>query len=453
MLRRHAGPLAFAVLATGLGAALGLWGWPQPHQAVVLAGLILAANLAALFAVRPTVVDDWTIAAPCVVVQFTAMLMLGRDAATLVGAAAAITCSLSPSHRSHVLRGVRHLVTAAAAMQAAGFLYEMLGGTLGGFTWPFAAVPIAAAVLAYCAVECLGADVVTPLLTKQPVSRTWMKRLLLGYPNYLIAASVAAGFAEVIDHRLWQVVPAAAVPLFFAYRAYGAHLQRLDEQHRRDEVIHALEHGMLVVAADGRITLWGDSLQRMFGCPRVSAIGRNVVEVIPALAKTTVLRAIQDAEATGTARMFPAVAVEPRVLEIRIVPVSGGITLLLQDVTQRAQSEQAIKRSEERLSLAADGANDGLWEWDRRTQADATSPAAGKRWSDCQPRPARVVSRTGWTASILTTSRALKLALDAHTRRAPPIISSHEHRLRHEDGTYRRVLCKRGLGSRRRSAG
>ena len=55
-------------------------------------------------------------------------------------------------------------------------------------------------------------------------------------------------------------------------------------------------------------------------------------------------------------------------LQVRILPVPGGVTLLWHDVTERARAEQALKRSEERLALAAEGANDGLWEWDLRTQ-------------------------------------------------------------------------------------
>ena len=54
--------------------------------------------------------------------------------------------------------------------------------------------------------------------------------------------------------------------------------------------------------------------------------------------------------------------------EVRVVPVDGGATLLWHDITDLAREEETLKRNEQRLALAADGANDGLWEWDLRTR-------------------------------------------------------------------------------------
>ena len=63
-----------------------------------------------------------------------------------------------------------------------------------------------------------------PLLTRQPINRSWPTSILRGGPSYFIGASLAVGLVEVIDHRMWEVVPVAAVPLYFAYRAYCAHV-------------------------------------------------------------------------------------------------------------------------------------------------------------------------------------------------------------------------------------
>ncbi|MCV6636562.1 PAS domain-containing protein [Candidatus Albibeggiatoa sp. nov. NOAA] len=41
-----------------------------------------------------------------------------------------------------------------------------------------------------------------------------------------------------------------------------------------------------------------------------------------------------------------------------------SIVGMVQDISQRKKTEQALKNSEERFSLAMQGANDGLWDWD-----------------------------------------------------------------------------------------
>ena len=77
-----------------------------------------------------------------------------------------------------------------------------------------------------------------------------------------------------------------------------------------------------------------------------------------------------------------------------ILLADAGLTLLWQDVTERTRAEQALKRNEERLALAAEGANDGLWELDVRSQEFYSS----SRWRAMLglPATAGVSSVTEW---------------------------------------------------------
>jgi diguanylate cyclase (GGDEF)-like protein/PAS domain S-box-containing protein len=119
--------------------------------------------------------------------------------------------------------------------------------------------------------------------------------------------------------------------------------------------------------------------------------------------------------------------------------VSGGVTLLWQDNTERAQSERTVRRHEERLALAADGANDGWWEWDLRTKEIYYSG----RWREIvglekQPgigRPEEWLDRVH-PDDVGALNGAIKAHLSGHT---PHL--HHEHRIRHEDGSYRWFLC------------
>ena len=239
---------------------------------------------------------------PSFVVDFSALLLLGPDATMLVAAAGAVVHGLTDSEVPHRLR--RTLFTAAtvvAAAQATGLVHQVSGGTIGNFVWPAQGVPIALAVIAYCVVTSASAELVVPLLTRQPINRSWPASMLRGAPLYLIGASIAVCLVMIVNHRTWEVVPVVVAPLYFVYRAYCAHVIRLDEEHQRRQIDGSLHQGMAVIDSSGVITLWSDGLARMVGCPRERAVGRALAAV-PALGKTSLPRLIADALAGGTAR-------------------------------------------------------------------------------------------------------------------------------------------------------
>jgi diguanylate cyclase (GGDEF)-like protein/PAS domain S-box-containing protein len=441
---RHSAAFAFASIATGAGILLGFQGWPQPDRTLELSGLILAAILTSAFAMRQSTTQDWASMPPSFVIDLTSLLLLGPTATLLVIAAGTITRGLTDSQHAQPRRTLLNAAAVMVSIQAAALAHQILGGTMGHFIWPWQGVPIAAAVVAYCFVKSALADIIVPFCTRQPVDRSWPKSLLQGCPNYCVGASLAVGFVEVIDDRNWQVLLVAAGPLYFAYRAYSAHVNGLEEERRRREVIESLDQGMSVVDSSGRVTLWNDALERILGCPRERALGRSLASAMPVLGKTELPRAITDALTSRSPRTLThlglSAAAGPRILEVKILPVVDGVTLLWHDVTERTRAEHALKRSEERLALAAEGANDGLWEWDLRSQELYFSG----RWKAMigLPAPAGLGRLEEWMDRVHAEDIApLKEALEAHLSGKTDHFQ-HQHRIRHEDGTYRQFLCR-----------
>jgi diguanylate cyclase (GGDEF)-like protein/PAS domain S-box-containing protein len=433
---------------------LGFAGWLPPHRTLEFCGLILAAILTGTLASRRAAAENR--AAPVsFVIDFTSLLLFGPHATMLVAGAGIVTQRLADPERSHPPPQVLvNALTVMAATQAAGLAHRALGGTLGHFIWPSQGVSIAAAIVAYCCVKTISAEVIAPLFTRHPVNRSWPESLLRDCPTCFIGAGIAVGLAEVIDHRTWDVLPIAAVPLYFVYRGYCDYVARLEDERRRREVIESLDQGMCVVDRNSRVTLWNDALERIVGCPRDRAVGLSVAGAVPALGNTTLPRAIHEALKDRTARTlshvsWPSAAGE-RVLQVKILPVAGAVTLLWHDVTERTRAEQALKRSEERLALAAEGANDGLWEWDLRTRQFYCSG----RWRAMigLPPSGGIGRPEEWFDRVHPDDAApLQEALKAHLSGEREHFE-HEHRIRKEDGTYRRVLCRgivaRGAGRR-----
>ncbi len=108
------------------------------------------------------------------------------------------------------------------------------------------------------------------------------------------------------------------------------------------------------------------------------------------------------------------------------------------DVTSRKQVEKALKQSEERWQLALRGNNDGIWDWNIKTN-EAFFSARWKEmlgYEDCE------VSNhlDEWTKRIHPEDIGLvtQLVQDHFAKKTPFYIS--EHRLLCQDGTYKWIL-------------
>jgi len=121
------------------------------------------------------------------------------------------------------------------------------------------------------------------------------------------------------------------------------------------------------------------------------------------------------------------------------------LSVMIRDVSERARAAHALKESEERYALAAEGANDGLWDWDLVGNTIHFSP----RWAGMigyEPKEIGT-SPEEWFGRIHPDDRAL---VEAEVRAHFDGVKDHflsEHRMRHRSGEYRWMLA-RGLAVR-----
>jgi diguanylate cyclase (GGDEF)-like protein/PAS domain S-box-containing protein len=436
------GFLGLAAIAIVVILAPLLAGWTESARMPVLAGLALGAMLTSLLGVERASERDRAVMPPSFIVVFATLLLLGPNVALLAAAAAALTPAFATCRTPR--QALVSLAVAVSATETAALAHAYALTTGIAPVWPWLALPVAAAVVAYYLLQSVLVELAIPLLTKQPIHRAWAKRVGRGCPLYVIGASTAAAVAVLIEQRMWTVLPVVGASLALGYQIYVDYVERLEEGRQRGEVLEFLEQGMSVLDHDGRITLWSDAAERVVGCTRESVLGQLLDDAVPALGRTDLPRVIKETIGDGKTRTIAHLSIPSaagtRLLQVKVIAVPQGVTLLWHDITERTNAEHEMRRSGERLALAAEGANDGLWQWNLETQEFYVS---GRWRAMIGLSPEASTGRPqAWLERVHPEDIAdLRQKLEAHLAGQSDVFQ-HEHRIRHEDGTYRRFLCR-----------
>jgi two-component system, sensor histidine kinase and response regulator len=234
----------------------------------------------------------------------------------------------------------------------------------------------------------------------------------------------------------------------------GQALHRAEQNLRESEArFHALfEHmrsGVCIYEAieDGRDFIIRDlnhSVEYIEGIEASALIGRRLTEAFPGVAECGFLSVFERVWRTGRAEHIPPRLYRDQRLQgwrenfIYRLP-HGEVVAVYDDVTERRTLELALEESRERLELALEGSELGLWDW--RVQTGETqfnerwAAMLGYRLAELEP-----TSMQTWQDLCHPEDLALaKQRLESHFRGEVPYFEC-EFRLRHKDGHWVWIL-------------
>ena len=228
------------------------------------------------------------------------------------------------------------------------------------------------------------------------------------------------------------------------------------ERYRR--LVESSPDGILIVE-DERIAFVNPAAVDLFGANGPDQLlGRSLFDFFHAESHASVREHFLRWRAGGTALTFDTKIVPPDG-RVRDVSVTGAhladegdraVQLVVRDVTEQKDAERALRESEERLTLAVAGAQEGVWDWNLETNAVVYSA----RWkqmlgySDEEIEP----HVSAWERLAHPDDKSRADRANDSVARGERATYEAEFRLRHKDGHYVHVLS-RGFPVRREPGG
>ena len=267
----------------------------------------------------------------------------------------------------------------------------------------------------------------------------WVSRVMqyIGAGFALVAIIVAGRLARDRGHSLEETLSR-----FFSNAEAGY-----------KSLIETATDAIVVFDAADRVLVWNQAAEQMFGYSSREAIGSSFFALAIPDESAGVIRNKFTVPATADPDPDAHKSVEitarkkdgsrfPAGLSLSRHMAAGTLvsTCIIRDLTERKKTEDALRESEERLRLAQEAGNVGIWDWDllsgevrwtRELEAIyGMKPGSVHTYQDFQDRV--------YPDDIGRLERMLSAAVDQHK----PF--DYEFRIRRPDGEVRWIFCRGG---------
>jgi PAS domain S-box-containing protein len=130
-------------------------------------------------------------------------------------------------------------------------------------------------------------------------------------------------------------------------------------------VLESISDVYYAVDRDWRMVLYNRSAEEFFGMPRGEILGRDFWVLFPRRDSEfgRLMQVAMDERKPGRLTA-PSALREGRTVEVRIDPLADeGVGVSINDISERADAERAMRRSQQRLDLAVEAHAIGIFDW------------------------------------------------------------------------------------------
>lgn len=198
----------------------------QPTLALVFLGTMLAVSLLKL---RLPLGLGQTTMSMAYVVDFTVLVTLGADTAMVIAALGVLTqCTVNVRRRQPWYRTAFSVAAIVLSVQAAGWIWTVLGATAGATSLLASLAPLAVAALFYFAVNTGLIATAIGLSNGAGVVQFWQRNFAATLPAYLLAAAISS--SVVVFRDAYVLLAVSAVPMVLGHLLYGAWFREVARQ-------------------------------------------------------------------------------------------------------------------------------------------------------------------------------------------------------------------------------
>jgi len=315
--------------------------------------LILLSSLTSAFKVQFPIASGSNMSVSYVV-DIAALILRGPHAAMLVGAITAWSqTTLGAKGQNPTYRTIFNMANLVITIQAAGQVYELLGGTSHPQLSAAIAAPLIGMALTYFFVNTIPIAVAIALTTEQSAWRIWISDFASSAPSYLLGATAAVVVIAVTETAgYWLTALLTAAPLYLTYKMYRA---GKETEARQGAILEAAHDAIITMDGQLNIREFNPAAEQMFGYARLDILGRNVALLMPEGDRTNHVHALAEYLAHGgglledrqlqmTGRKadgseFP--------IELSVARVGDAVlTGFIRDITERRLLEEQLRQSQ-----------------------------------------------------------------------------------------------------------